>query len=65
MARELTKQMRTLPSVDPNDPNYRKLKYLRYADDFMLGVIGPKSDAEEIKRKIGVFLKDRVETQTV
>ncbi len=58
LARDLTKQMRKMPSGDPNDPNYKKLKYVRYADDFMLGVIGSKSDAQEIKQDIGEYLKD-------
>jgi len=58
LASDLTKQMRKMPSVDPNDPNYKRLTYVRYADDFMLGIIGSKSDAQEIKRNIGEFLKD-------
>jgi group II intron reverse transcriptase/maturase len=59
-ARALTMQMREIPSVDPNDPNYRRLIYARYADDFMIGVIGPRSDAEEIKGKISNFLQDNL-----
>ncbi|MCX6083270.1 MAG: reverse transcriptase domain-containing protein [Chloroflexi bacterium] len=59
-ARALTKQMREIPSVDPNDPKYRRFIYIRYADDFMIGIIGPRSDAEEIKRKIGNFLQDNL-----
>jgi hypothetical protein len=31
--KELTKQLQRLPSQDPNDPNYVRLKYVRYADD--------------------------------
>ena len=58
LASDLTKQMRKMPSVDPNDPNYKRLTYVRYADDFMLGIIGSKSDAQEIKRNIGDYLKD-------
>jgi group II intron reverse transcriptase/maturase len=58
LASDLTKQMRKMPSVDPNDPNYKRLTYVRYADDFMLGIIGSKSDAQEIKRDTGEFLKD-------
>lgn len=57
LARQLRIKAKTLPSIDPNDPNYRRLRYVRYADDFVLGVVGPKSEAEEIKRKIGDFLK--------
>ncbi len=34
-------QRRQLPSSDPNDPDYRRLRYIRYADDFALGLVGP------------------------
>lgn len=52
----LRRKRRTLPSGDPNDPGFRRLKYVRFADDFLLGFIGPKSEALEIKRRIGEFL---------
>ena len=48
-AAELRKQMRQLPSGDPYDPGFRRLRYTRYADDFLLGFIGPKAEAEQIK----------------
>jgi group II intron reverse transcriptase/maturase len=54
--RELKKQRRKMPSQDPNDPNYKRLRYIRYADDFLLGIIGSKTEAEEVKQKIGTFL---------
>ena len=34
-ARALRQQCRGLPSVDPHDPDYRRLRYIRYADDFV------------------------------
>jgi hypothetical protein len=55
--RQLEKQRRTLPARDPNDDNYRRLRYIRYADDFALGFIGPKAEAIVIKEKIGAFLQ--------
>ncbi|MBU1879520.1 MAG: reverse transcriptase/maturase family protein, partial [Chloroflexi bacterium] len=48
----------TLPSVDPHDPEYRRLRYVRYADDFLLGFAGPKSEAETIKHLIGEYLSE-------
>jgi len=33
-ARLWTKQAQQVPSVDPRDPNFRRLRYVRYADDF-------------------------------
>jgi len=56
-ARELGKQMRALPYGDPMDPGYRRLFYARYADDHLLGFIGPKAEAEEIKTKLAEFLR--------
>jgi len=55
-ARALRKEMRRLPSGDPNDPNYRRLHYVRYADDFLLGFTGPRAEAEAIKQALGTFL---------
>src|SRR5262245_56634778 len=55
-ANQLRKQAQTYPSVEPADPGYRRLKYVRYADDFLLGFIGPKAEAEEIKERLSTFL---------
>ena len=57
-ARELEKQMRALPYGNPMDPGYRRLFYARYADDHLLGLIGPKAEAEEIKTKLAEFLRE-------
>ena len=57
-ARGLKKQLRSLPASDPMDPGYRRLKYTRYADDHILGFIGPKAEAEEIKAKLAKFLRE-------
>jgi len=57
-ARRLALEMRTLPSTDPMDPGYRRLKYTRYADDHILGFTGPKAEAEEIKGKLALFLRE-------
>jgi len=56
--RTLEKQLRSIPSRDTMDPGYRRLKYSRYADDHILGFIGPKAEAEEIKAKLASFLRD-------
>jgi len=57
-ARRLALEMRTLPSTDPMDPGYRRLKYIRYADDVLLGFTGPKAEAEQIKAKLAGFLRE-------
>jgi len=55
----LTQKMRQLPSVVTDDPDYRRLRYCRYADDFILGLAGPRCEAEEIKKAIGEFLHSK------
>jgi group II intron reverse transcriptase/maturase len=57
-ARDLAGKLRMLPSKDPADPGYRRLRYIRYADDHILGFTGPKAEAEEIKDKIARFLRE-------
>lgn len=61
--KELYKQLRKLPSQNPYDQSFRRLRYVRYADDFVLGYIGSRHEAEEIKRKIGEFLRDNLKLE--
>jgi group II intron reverse transcriptase/maturase len=53
---QLADERRKHPGTDPFEPNYRKLSYCRYADDFVLGVIGSRAEAEAIFRKVSDFL---------
>jgi group II intron reverse transcriptase/maturase len=62
-ARVLRRQVQAMPSVALRDPDYRRLRYLRYADDFLLGFTGPRSEAEEIKRQLGEFLHDQLKLE--
>ena len=55
--------MRSLPYSDTHDPDYRRLRYIRYADDFLLGFSGPKDEADEIKNRIGRFLRDNLKLE--
>ncbi len=57
-ARKVRDRMRNLPSVDPHDPDFRRLRYVRYCDDHLLGFTGPKAEAEEIKQRLTQFLRD-------
>jgi group II intron reverse transcriptase/maturase len=61
--RTLYKEYRQQPSTDPVDPHYRRLKYVRYCDDFLLGFAGPKVEAEEIKKLIREFLRDKLKLE--
>ena len=61
----LLRQMRPLPSGDPMDPGYRRLRYCRYADDQLLGFTGPKAEAEEIKNQLAAFLRDELALELI
>ncbi|MGO4649967.1 reverse transcriptase domain-containing protein [Nocardia sp. 2YAB30] len=56
--RDLRKQLHSMPSMDTHDSGYRRLRYVRYADDALLGFAGPKAEAEEIKERLARFLHD-------
>ena len=62
-AAALRKQCRAMPAIDTQDPDYRRLRYLRYADDILLGFCGPRSEAEAIKRRLGEFLRDQLKLE--
>jgi Type II intron maturase/Reverse transcriptase (RNA-dependent DNA polymerase) len=61
--RLLKQQRRQLPSGDPNDPGFRRLKYVRYCDDFLLGFAGPRREAEEITSRIRQFLREELKLE--
>jgi Reverse transcriptase (RNA-dependent DNA polymerase)/Type II intron maturase len=56
-AKTLRRQAQQMPSRDPNDPEFRRLWYVRYADDWLLGLSGPREEAEAIKAQLNEFLR--------
>jgi hypothetical protein len=58
--RTLIKRQHRLPSQDPRDPGYRRLRYTGYADDTLLGFAGPKVEAEAIKKRLAEFLREEL-----
>src|SRR3954453_13365134 len=59
-AARLRKQAQRMPSRDPDDPNFRRLWYVRYADDFLLGFSGPRREAEQIRQRLQKFLHEEL-----
>jgi group II intron reverse transcriptase/maturase len=57
-AHKLLRKAQQLPSRDPNDPGYRRLRYIRYADDMLLGFAGPQAEAEQIKQQLATYLSE-------
>lgn len=54
----LQREMRSIPAAVAKDSGYRVIQYVRYADDFIIGVIGSKEDAQRIKSDVKEFLAD-------
>jgi group II intron reverse transcriptase/maturase len=59
-ARALVKMMRALPSTLRCDPGFIRVRYVRYADDWVAGVIGPRRLAEEVRSEVADFLRDEL-----
>jgi hypothetical protein len=58
--RAIRSRMQGLPVADPMDPNYKRCTYIRFADDFIIGVIGSKTDADNILAKVHKFLGEEL-----
>jgi group II intron reverse transcriptase/maturase len=54
----LKKSKQELRKIPCTPQDNKRLVYVRYADDWLIGVCGTKSDCEEIKVKISDFLKN-------
>lgn len=58
--KELIKQRRTIPSIDTQDPGFRRMSYVRYADDFLISFTGSKTEAKEILAKVEAYLNSEL-----
>lgn len=54
--RQVEMERRDVPYSLPMDESYKRIQYVRYADDFLIGVIGSKKDCEMIKKDVAEFL---------
>lgn len=59
LRKEMLALARKLHSTDQMDPNFRRLKYIRYADDFVVLITGTLDDAKNIRFQIRDVLKNR------
>lgn len=55
---EIDRKKLMIPYSDPFDTSFKRLQYVRYADDFLIGVIGSKEDAIAIKEQVKAFVAD-------
>ena len=63
--RELQAKRSTMPARNWFDARFRRLLFCRYADDFLIGVIGSKADAQEIMQQVASFLRNRLKLESV
>lgn len=56
----MRKEKFSMSPTEPMDENYRRLQYVRYADDFLIGVIGSKADCVKMKADIAKFMSERL-----
>lgn len=60
---ELRKKLLSIPVKEEMDANYRRFKYVRYADDFLIGVIGSKAECVRIKEDITKFMRENLKLE--
>lgn len=60
---QLKTEQRSIPVGVYNDEQFRRLTYVRYADDFVLSFCGPKAEAEDIKGQLKGFLRDTLKLE--
>lgn len=59
----LDKRIKCLPSGDPMDANFKRMRYIRYADDFIVGIIGSKDDCVRVKAEIAEYMSDTLKLE--
>jgi group II intron reverse transcriptase/maturase len=62
-ATKARKAAQKLPAGETKDPDYRRLRYVRYADDWLLGLIGSREEAEHLKEEVKTFLHEELKLE--
>lgn len=61
--KELVQERSKFPAYNKMDSFYKRMKYMRYADDFIIGIIGTKEDCKAIKDDIKRFLDEKLKLE--
>lgn len=61
--KKLEREERSITPTVPLDTEYKRIQYTRYADDFLIGVIGSKEDAERVKKDVKTFLQEALKLE--
>lgn len=60
MVKQMRKELRTIPAKETSD---KKIVYVRYADDFLIGVNGTKEECQQIKQCLKEFLEQYLQLE--
>ena len=60
---KLRRERQKIESRDSMDETYRRLRYVRYADDFLIGVIGSKAECVKIKSDITKYMEENLKLE--
>lgn len=61
--KNLRTQMLQTPCAMAMDNEYRRMRYVRYADDFLIGVSGSKADCEKMKADITEYMREQLKLE--
>lgn len=61
--KELDKEHKQMPCKNPMDREFKRLQYVRYADDFIIGIIGSKADAQLVKEHLTQFIRNKLDLE--
>lgn len=62
-AEELLRKMRKMHTKEQMDRDYARIKYVRYADDFIICIDGSKELTECIKKDVAAFLHENLKLE--
>lgn len=63
LLRQCREQYLQCPTSETQDPNFRRMRFVRYADDFIIGVIGAKEDARQILAEVNAFMTQTLKVE--
>jgi len=58
--KQAQQKLLSMPSHPISDPAFKRIQYNRYCDDFVVGIIGSREDAEKVKADIKAFLQEKL-----
>jgi len=61
--KELQARQKCMPSGITHTEEFKRLKYCRYADDFICGIIGSRHDAEQVMQTVKDFLQHSLQLE--